>query len=172
MIIYLQKFHSDKSIKDIRDNFLDYVFMDYLGIPYKNLNITRNSFGKPKLKDYPNIKFNLSHCDGLIACGIGKVDIGIDVELIREFDSYVAKRVCTEKELDIIYNSEYPEKTFFYYWTLKESVGKMLGVGLNYQLKKIYLYEDKNEGYIRDRKFTNHVYKIFDKYLLSISTLG
>ena len=34
--------------------------------------LEQNAYGKPRLKHYPNIHFNISHCDGLVACAPGR----------------------------------------------------------------------------------------------------
>ena len=70
-------------------------------------------YGKPSFKNNEHIKFNISHCDGLIACAVGLEEIGVDVENIRSFDDYVVRRVCNKKEINSIYNSDDSEKTFW-----------------------------------------------------------
>ena len=134
------------------------------------MTIEKNEYGKPYIKQYPNIYFNISHCEKLIACSIDEFNNGIDVELIREFDRYVAERICSKEELEEINSSKYPERSFFSYWTLKESLGKALGVGLNYDTKKTTFVIDNNKIYCSNNKFKYKLFRVFQNYLLAVST--
>lgn len=99
--------------------------------------IVRNKWGKPSLRDFPDVQFNVSHCRGLAACVLGKVPVGIDVEEIRAFSPYAARHVCSRHELDDIMRAKDPDRQFFIYWTLKESCVKAMGTGLSYPLKNL-----------------------------------
>jgi 4'-phosphopantetheinyl transferase len=104
-----------------------------------------NSFGKPEIS-HPDsrlpIRFNLSHADGLIMCGIVRdYDIGVDVEdgqrstraALDSLSSYFAA-----EEIEDIRKlpSEQQKRRFFDYWTLKESYIKARGAGLSIPLGK------------------------------------
>lgn len=108
---------------------------------------------KPYITGRPELHISLSHCDGLIACAFGKVEIGIDAENIRPFDERVMKRVCSREEVDSIMGSAEPNRMFFRCWTLKESYGKAMGIGLGYPMKEaVFLFDGINvcssvEGY-------------------------
>ena len=39
--------------------------------------------GKPFLKDYPHIHFNISHCSGMVACGFSSGPLGLDLEKVK-----------------------------------------------------------------------------------------
>lgn len=43
-----------------------------------------HSYGKPVLKNYPTIHFNLSHAGDWVLCGIGDVSLGVDIEHITD----------------------------------------------------------------------------------------
>lgn len=86
--------------------------------------------GKPYLTEYPQIHFNLSHCTGLVVCGISESEIGIDAELIRPYIGKGSKRIFTLPENEYISKSKHPDESFFRIWTLKECLGKALGTGL------------------------------------------
>lgn len=64
--------------------------------------------GKPFMPDYPNIHFNISHCEVASACAISDEEVGIDIEYIRE-----------------PYEPEYIRQ-----WTRKEALAKMYGTGI------------------------------------------
>ena len=42
--------------------------------------VVRNEHGKPSLKDYPEIHYNMSHADGITACMLSDSECGIDCE--------------------------------------------------------------------------------------------
>ena len=106
-------------------------------ISYKDQSIVYNEWSKPSLRDYPDIHYNVSHCDGLTACAIADVPVGIDVENIRAYSDGAANHVCDKKEIDDICGSQDPDRRFFMYWTLKESCTKAMGCGVSYPMKKI-----------------------------------
>ena len=67
---------------------------DLYGITFESQDqpvIVKGEHGKPYLKDFPHINYNISHTDGLVACGIGDRQLGIDVEKIRPFRKYDPK---------------------------------------------------------------------------------
>ena len=107
--------------------------------------ITSRSFekgehGKPFFKEYPEIKFNFSHCSGLAVCGISGGEIGVDAELIRPYNGKVMRRIFSEREQNYILFSENSERDFFRFWTLKECFGKAIGTGIFSDLKN-YSFE-------------------------------
>lgn len=99
----------------------------------------KGEYGKPYLKDYPRIHFNISHTDGMAACGIGDRQLGIDVEQVRPYRKRVLRKVFSEAErrrLEEIPEDEHSQY-FFRIWTLKESYVKALGCGLTISLTDI-----------------------------------
>ncbi len=117
----------------------------------------KNSFGKPQIgqpdKTLP-IRFNLSHCDGMIVCGIVRdYDIGVDVE-----DSQRSTRAAltslssyfSTEEIEALEKlpTKLQKQRFFDYWTLKESYIKARGMGLAIPLRKFSFkfHADKLEG--------------------------
>lgn len=86
--------------------------------------------GKPRMLDYPDIHFNISHCRRGVACAISRVPIGVDIEVIDAIDWDVARRVMNAAQLDAIAASPTPERAFCKLWTIKESILKYSGEGL------------------------------------------
>ena len=173
MIVFLLRVDISKQNKnEIRDKILKYVLGNVCKVNYDEVTIEKNQYGKPFIKEYPNIYFSISHCDKVIACSIDNKVNGIDVELIRNFDMYVANRVCSKKEIKIINNSKSPEKAFFSYWTIKESLGKALGVGLNYSLKDTNFIINKDKIKCNNKMFKYKLYQVFNDCILAISTEG
>ena len=108
------------------------------GIRYKDELVVYNQWGKPALKNHPNIQYNISHCENCIACVISDTHaVGIDVEKVRKFNLYAAMRVCSPEELQRIYSAEDPNREFFRYWTLKESYIKAIGMGLSFAMRDV-----------------------------------
>lgn len=95
--------------------------------------------GRPELRRLPqgapDLRFNLSHTPGLIACAlaIGR-EVGVDVEYIgrRLVHDTIPERFFSAREVADL-RALPPEEqvtVFFDYWTLKESYIKARGLGL------------------------------------------
>lgn len=94
-------------------------------------------YGKPVLRDYPHIYFNISHCSEGVVCALYDRPVGIDIQDEVEFDIDVAKQVCSEMELELILASENQGKEFCKIWTAKESIVKLSGRGITQDLKSL-----------------------------------
>lgn len=97
-----------------------------------------NAHGRPEILDrppgVPDLRFNISHTDGLIACAvtIGR-EVGVDVEHVgRQLLHDVAGRHFAPKEVADLRSLPAAEqdRVFFDYWTLKEAYIKARGFGL------------------------------------------
>lgn len=120
------------------ENLLAFALKHEKKINYKDQYLTWNKWGKPSLQKYPGVHYNISHSYNCVACVISdKYAVGIDVERIRIFSPYVARKVCTPDELQRIYSNPNPDREFFRHWTLKESYIKAIGIGLSYSMKNI-----------------------------------
>lgn len=130
--------------------------------------------GKPYLPKAPHIHFNISHTKGIVVCIIGKKEIGIDIEYIREAKDSLICRICSSAEKEYI--CEKPEdrnRRFTSIWTLKESYIKAIGKGLSFSLKEIeFFIQNTKEG---DNMIASNIegwnYRQFvlkGKYILSI----
>lgn len=96
-----------------------------------------NEYGKPFLKDYPEVFFNLSHCRYGVVCGISNKPIGVDIQDIQKFNIDVTQRVCNETELNFILNSKNKDLEFCKLWAAKEAVIKKTGTSISADLKQI-----------------------------------
>jgi 4'-phosphopantetheinyl transferase len=101
-----------------------------------------NSYGCPRIS-YPlewcNLQFNISHCEGLVACALGMNHfLGIDVENWRRAcpASEIARQYFSAAEAFDIQHlpEELRHRRFFEYWTLKEAYVKARAVGLTIPL--------------------------------------
>ena len=97
-----------------------------------------NVHGRPEILDrppgVPDLRFNISHTNGLIACAIaiGR-EVGVDVEHIgRRLTHDIAGRHFAPREVDDLRKlpKDAQHRVFFDYWTLKESYIKARGFGL------------------------------------------
>lgn len=89
-----------------------------------------DKFEKPYLADYPEIHFNLSHCNSGCACIIDNFEVGIDLQEIRKVSLKTFEKICSADEITEIQNSDNPEKEFCRIWSYKEALSKLTGEGI------------------------------------------
>lgn len=94
-----------------------------LGINENDIKYGEN--GKP-LCD--NICFNISHSGDFVILGSSENPIGVDIEKTSDYHEKVAKRVFTDNEQKWLEDDK--KNRFYQLWTLKESVMKATGKGL------------------------------------------
>ena len=104
-----------------------------------------NEYGKPLSKDKC---FNISHSHGYIALVIDTVNVGIDIEKIRDVDSDLMDYISNVEERNYIHDNV----SFFEIWTNKEALVKASGTGIRNKpnfipglpLNGIIVYNNKN----------------------------
>ena len=106
--------------------------------------------GKPVLKDFPELHFNLSHSEDIALCAISHNPVGIDVEYLDKEINFldIAKRFFNKSEYEILKTISDREKlkpAFFKLWTQKEaylkSQGKGVSAGLEIEIPKEFSLE-------------------------------
>lgn len=108
--------------------------------------------GKPYLREYPQIQFNISHCMGMAVLAVGDCSVGIDVEYVRPYREPLLKRVLSEAELRQMeaVGEAGREELFFRFWTLKESYVKAVGCGITVPLQDIsFQIGDDGESHVK-----------------------
>ena len=146
------------------------------GICAENMDsmLCEGEFGKPYLRERPDISFNISHCRGLVVCAflehekqikdkkqsVNTQAIGIDVEAVKPVRDPLIRRVLHEEEMQVLSRfGEIAEKgasgktdkardflrLFFRYWTLKESYLKRDGCGLTKEPREICFTVDPED---------------------------
>lgn len=101
-----------------------------------------NEFGKPFLND--DVDFSISHSGNFVVCAIGqKIKLGIDIEKITDIDIRDYQDIMTKEEWFQINIQENPLKSFFRFWTMKESIIKAEEKGLSIPLKEINILSNK-----------------------------
>ena len=118
--------------------------------------------GKPSLQEHPGIHFNMSHCANAIACAMGNMPIGIDVESTeRKISDALMRHTMSPQEQEEITGDPI---RFFRFWTQKEALVKLRGTGLQDNLHDLLLPQN-----MPDVVF--HTEEHPDKgYVLSIAT--
>lgn len=107
----------------------------------KILDIKFNEFGKPFLNN--NFNFNISHSGQFVVCAVSQnIVLGIDIETIQKVDFKDYKHTMTDTQWEKIENSQNPLKSFFRFWTIKESVLKAEEKGLSIPLSEINITDD------------------------------
>ena len=105
----------------------------------EELEILKTEYGKPYSRAYPDLHFNLSHCQSGCACVLAENPVGIDIE--RKFtvrDAFV-RRICTDKEQQVMreLSSEEQQLMIQVLWSMKESAVKQNGRGLGYGVERL-----------------------------------
>ncbi len=89
--------------------------------------------GKPYLREYPNIHFNLAHSEDMAIAVFAGVETGCDIELVQTGDLELADRFFSPGEAAYIraqHGKRQRDEAFYRLWTLKESFVKAVGDGL------------------------------------------
>lgn len=84
--------------------------------------------GKPGLKDH-SLCFNISHSGDYVVLATGEDEVGVDIERCRPYHRGVPGRFFQPEEEEWL-RQQANDEAFFYLWTGKESVMKLLGLGL------------------------------------------
>jgi 4'-phosphopantetheinyl transferase len=110
-----------------------------VGLPPQRLRFGTNRYGRPFLRQAPQLSFNIAHTTGLIVLAVAyEGEIGVDVEQLctGRATQDMAERFFAPAEAAVLRKS-HPlcwDETFFSYWTLKEAYIKARGVGLSLAL--------------------------------------
>lgn len=153
--------------RELARRLLAYALKRETGADLRSLQVLQDPHGKPSLRDFP-MEFSLSHCAGLVCCGLWEGEIGVDVERIRPWDPKRAQRVCTPEELAFLERAPQQDRVFTVLWTLKESLMKFYGLGFSMGFRNAAFTFEKGEwrpleqGLYTDSSFS------FPGYVLSV----
>ena len=109
------------------------ILADSTGIAPADLEFRFGRHGKPYLAD-GGLFFNSSDSGDFVVIVLTTVEVGVDIEVLRPLSRRrrLARRVCTEKELELL--EQAPEDTrdalLLRLWTCKEAALKAVGTGL------------------------------------------
>lgn len=114
------------------------------GIP-RSAKIIKNKYGKPYLRDYPEVHFNGSHSGRFLVCAFSKKSVGVDVQEIDRSKNTmaIAQRFMTAKEVGFLESlgAEEAVKAFYRLWAQKESYMKYTGLGFGIPLNSFEIKE-------------------------------
>lgn len=99
--------------------------------------LARGEQGKPHFPAFPQYRFNLSHSGTLALCALDEQPVGVDIEVIRPRHPRLARRICSERELEWLEGQEDRETALCKLWTRKEALAKYRGTGLTIPLREI-----------------------------------
>ncbi|WP_193163699.1 4'-phosphopantetheinyl transferase family protein [Microbulbifer hainanensis] len=138
----------------------------HLKTPPQRVPIVGAPGQKPALDNNP-LYFNLSHSGHLAVCAISRSrPVGIDIELVDHAVPHDAlcRKVFTPRECDALGACEETEapRRFFEYWTAKEALMKLTGLGIRLNPRSIELALDggRPSGYCRPRLPRAHLLRL------------
>lgn len=120
------------------------------GMPVEEIRLARDHNGKPYVQNLP-LYFSVSHSGESVACAVSERPVGLDIEEKRERDVGVARRICSQKELDYVFSQHKGSdplckiytrgqtpcvdekerlRRFLRVWTAKEAFVKLTGEGI------------------------------------------
>ena len=137
------------------------------GINYLSEEIVIGEYGKPSFKNSKYF-FNTSHSGKYALCVISDVEVGCDIEEIKEYKKRVANRFFTEKENNYLELSIDKDDLFYRFWTLKESYIKCIGKGFGLSLNSFEMDNNGNDVVIKDNDNYSFIEQKFDGYRISI----
>lgn len=135
---YIKKFicHIDSKLSLYSEVLVRLLANKILKIKNSNIIISKNQYGKPYIKEYPDFQFNISHTYNAIVVAVSDDSVGIDIEKIKSTTFKVAYRYFTATEQNYINEfADKKEKRFYEIWTKKEAYIKCIGKGLAQPLK-------------------------------------
>ncbi len=127
---------------------LQYYLRRHLGVEKKvEILYGYGESGKPYLKEYSDIHFNLSHSGRYAAAVFADREVGIDIQTVRSVREGLASRILSPEEHARYGQLVLPEERtewFFRCWCAKESYGKLTGEGMAADFRHItYLPEQR-----------------------------
>lgn len=162
--------------KQKSEPFLRQVLSRY--ISDNDLIIERGEFGKPTLRDFQELHFNVSHSGEKLFIAISDTPVGIDVEQIkprRSLDGLVKKCFALSEQN---YWFDLPENeklaVFYDFWTRKEAVVKGIGRGIALGLNHCEIDINQPNNFLNlpiSENWHTQALKISPDYCAAIATL-
>ncbi|WP_374964209.1 4'-phosphopantetheinyl transferase family protein [Lysinibacillus sp. RS5] len=160
-----------KKERAVGRELLGKVLFTEMGIKLDDCKIAKNEYGKPYIKNYKGIYYNISHSNDIIVLAFSTCGpVGIDVELLKTDYLDVMNEVFTLQEINWINscNEEQRLERFFIVWTRKEAVIKAIGKGFSFPVKNFSVSRDQVNGQvIKDLKYST--FFLEKDYVLSIA---
>ncbi len=114
-----------------------------------SLTYTFGDNGKPYLKEYPKIHFNLSHSGEYVLCALSGEEVGTDIQKYKPGMRKVAERFFAEEEKRMIdlaakRGARNVDELFCRMWSIKEAYVKLTGSGLSQGMDGFHLQFEEN----------------------------
>ncbi len=119
--------------------------MERTGLTNDEVSFAQNRYGKPYLKGWQGLHFNISHSGEWVAVAVDSRPVGIDVQEMAKIDLDVAKFFFAQDEYRDLMGSSDKVSYFYDLWTLKESYLKILGRGLSIPLDSFSIRFEEND---------------------------
>lgn len=136
--VRIDKIEKSKSEKNQMESITAGLLLEYAlqerGISGKDLTFLKNEEGKPYLKEYPEICYNLSHSGDYVALAVDEQPVGIDIEKPRKDKQKLVRRFFSEEEAKAL-EEQWSDALFTKLWTRKESFIKAVGLGMRMPLE-------------------------------------
>ena len=158
------------SIDSIRGELLvRYAIFKEYGLRVKDQIYFRSATGKPQITNL-NKEFSISHSGDWIVCVISDKKVGIDIESNNRVRLNIARRFFHEKEKNYIFiDDEYIKaKRFLEIWTKKESLLKMVGIGLRCKMSSFCVVPSREISKFRKVLYYVVTINCFARHTLSI----
>lgn len=131
-----------------------------------------NQNGKPFFREYPQIRFSLSHSGEYVMAAFSDVEIGCDIQQMKKTDLKIAQRFFAPEEYAYIKEQEEEsaqEEAFYRIWVLKESFLKAVGTGMALSMTdfSIQIQEDRVIGVrqnVNQKEYTFEEYNLIKGY--------
>jgi len=160
-------YHSkDQHSYSIRHHLLNTWLCHYTNKGIDQLQFQITNAGKSSLIGLP-FHFNISKSNEYLAFAFGPVDLGIDIEAIRDSTPFkpIADQHFHPKEQEFLKEDSYPIN-FFTIWTRKEALLKAHGKGINDDLKIINTITEKQVYNSKEYLLSTYA---SDEYLVSLA---
>lgn len=132
---------SEQQQKTIARAILKILLSKILEQPVETIEIVKDHNGKPFCQNaiLKNIHFSISDASNYLAITIAHSAVGIDIEYIQPHFQYqnIASLHFHQNEILALKNAADPLLLFYRFWTRKESLLKLDGIGLTDYLKEL-----------------------------------
>ncbi len=147
-----------------------YLLNKHFQIANEKLVFVKNEYGKPYLRDFQDIHFNIAHSRDWVVGVLNSVPVGIDIEYMRDIDFALAQRFFTDNEYKYLIKKplKLQVNCFYELWTAKESYIKALGKGLSMPLNSFNVINKESQDILQIDNFYIKYYKLDPKYKLAV----
>ncbi|MDD6488774.1 MAG: 4'-phosphopantetheinyl transferase superfamily protein [Clostridia bacterium] len=163
------KFRKDKNSSLAAGLLIDFGLSEF-GLKGKNILFTYGKNGKPSIKEYPNIHFNVSHSGNFAIAAFAGKETGCDIEKTeKNIDLKISEMFFCPSECEYINSFDDKDSkinAFYRLWVLKESFIKATGCGLSVPLDSFCInigekitveqQENKNEYFFREHNIDGY----------------